>query len=224
MTQLWENQNQLKQQVKEELFTAVVGDVMDQMGLVHQFLPPQIKPLRNDFILFGTAMPVVEADLNPIGPADKPFGVMLEALDNLKPDEVYICSGSSPTYALWGELMSLRAQKLGAVGAVVNGYSRDTPGILNLNFPVFSYGCYAQDQAVRGQVIDYRVPLKMGQVTVYPGDYVLGDVDGVCIIPQTHQKEILQRAFEKVRGEQLVREAIESGMSACDAFDKYGIM
>lgn len=86
---------------------------------------------------------------------------MLEALDDLKKDEIYICSGASPSYALVGELMCTRMQILGAAGCVVNGFHRDTRGILDLDFPCFSYGRYAQDQAPRGKVLDYRVPIEM---------------------------------------------------------------
>lgn len=149
---------------------------------------------------------------------------MLEALDDLKPNEVYICTGASPDYALWGELMSTRALKLGAVGAVVDGYSRDTTGILALNFPTFSYGRYAQDQAPRGKVVGYREEIILGQVTVTPGDLIFGDLDGVCVIPQKHEAEVISAALEKARGEKQVKKAIEGGMSACDAFDKFGIM
>ena len=75
----------------------------------------------------------------------KPFGLMFDALDSLRPNEVYICSGSSYNYALWGGLMSTCALKLNSNGAVVNGYTRDTNEILNLDFPTFSAGTYAQD-------------------------------------------------------------------------------
>jgi regulator of RNase E activity RraA len=139
----WQDDQALFQRIQEELYTAVVGDVMDRSGLVHQFLPPEIMPLRNDMFLVGRAMPVLAEDL-PVEETvrqeqDTPFGLMLEALDDLKPGEVYICVGSSPHYALWGELMSTRAAKLGSSGAVLEGYSRDTVGILRLNFPTFSY-------------------------------------------------------------------------------------
>src|SRR3546814_1308962 len=70
----------------------------------------------------------------------KPFGLMFEALDSLQRNEVYICSGASPRYALWGGLMSVRAMYQKAAGAVVNGYSRDTNEVLQLNFPTFSLG------------------------------------------------------------------------------------
>jgi regulator of RNase E activity RraA len=154
----------------------------------------------------------------------QPFGLMLKALDDLKPNEVYLCTGGSPRYALWGELMSTRAQKLGAAGAVVNGFSRDTPGILALNFPTFSAGRFAQDQGPRGKVIDFRVPLEIEGVIIQPGDIVFGDLDGVLVIPRAAEEEAFTRALEKVRGEALVRQAIENGMSACDAFEQFGIM
>jgi len=225
-----ENDNSLFATIGEELFTAVIGDIMDKMGYTRQFLPAQLQPLRDDMFLVGRAMPVLEADCfedlskgaNPY--MSKPFGLMLEALDDLKANEVYICTGSSPTYALWGELMSTRAMKLGAAGAVVNGYSRDTKGILELNFPTFSYGRYAQDQAPRGKVIDYRVPIEMNGVRINPGDLIVGDLDGVCVIPQQIEKEVIERALEKARGEKTVQKAIQEGMSAVEAFAKYGIM
>lgn len=229
-TCLWKNDEELFALAKAELFTAVVGDVMDKLGLQRQFLPPHVRPLREDMVVIGRAMTVLEADvfaeqghgMNPV--LDKPFGLMLEALDDLKPGEVYVCTGSSPTYALWGELMSTRAMKLGAAGAVVDGYSRDTSGILKLGFPTFSHGRYAQDQAPRGKVIDFRVPLTIGQVRIDCGDIVFGDIDGVCVIPRSTERETFVTALEKARGEKKVRKAIEGGMSARDAFDQFGIM
>jgi len=228
---LWQSDQELFKLAQEELFSAVVGDIMDTIGLQKQFLPPQIHPLREDMVVIGRAMTVLEADVFASQTEDsanalmaKPFGLMLEALDDLKVGEVYICTGASPTYALWGELMSTRAKKLGAAGAVLDGYSRDTMGILDLYFPTFSYGSYAQDQGPRGKVIDFRVPIEIGGVKILPGDIVFGDVDGVCIIPQDAEEQVFVKSLEKARGEKLVRKAIEAGMSAVEAFRKYGIM
>ncbi|HZQ08241.1 MAG TPA: RraA family protein, partial [Anaerolineae bacterium] len=146
----WQNDTELFELIRGELFTAVVGDVLDTLGYLHQFLPPNIQPLRPDMVVVGRAMPVLEADFftPPKGEGNgpvtaKPFGLLFEALDDLKPGEVYITTGASPRYALWGELMSTRALKLGAAGAVLDGYARDTRGILQLNFPTFSHGRYA---------------------------------------------------------------------------------
>jgi len=227
----WKNDKQLFRIAKEELFVALVGDVLDKLGYKHQFLPPNLKPLNSDYVLIGRAMTVLEADVfeetsekshNPL--MSKPFGLMFEALDSLKEGEVYICSGSSPNYALWGGLMSIRAMKLKAAGAVVNGYSRDTNEILQLGFPTFSMGGYAQDQGPRGKVLDYRVPIEIEGVRVHPGDIIFADRDGVLVVPQEVEKEAFMGAIEKARGEQLVKKALEEGMTTVEAFERFGIM
>lgn len=227
---LWNNDDELFNIARTELFTALAGDTLDTLGRLNQFLPPSIKPLRKDMIVIGRAMPVLETDVfgdvagdtNPL--LEKPFGKMFEALDSLQRNEVYICSGSSYNYALWGGLMSARASHLRASGAVVNGFSRDTPEILRRNFPTFSAGTYAQDQRMRGKVLDYRIPIEFGGVTVHPGDIVFGDRDGVLIVPSELEKEVFSAAIEKARSEKVVRKALEQGMSSEDAFEKYGIM
>ncbi|MCY4780642.1 RraA family protein [Sphingobacterium sp. UT-1RO-CII-1] len=227
----WSNDKELFALVRRELFTAVIGDIMDKMGMFHQFLGADIQPLRDDMFVVGRAMTVLEADVCSLGESTsknpvlaKTFGYMLEALDDLKEDEIYICSGSSPEYAVWGEIMSARAKMLGGAGAVVNGYSRDTTGILALDFPCFSLGRYAQDQAPRGKVIDWRVPIYFNNILINDGDILIGDIDGVCVVPKEHEAEIFTRALEKARSEKVVLQKVLEGMGAKDAFDKYGIM
>lgn len=229
---IWKNDKELFTLVKQELFTALVGDALDKLGFLHQFLSPQLKPLDPQMVIIGRAMPVLETDVfdeivestnNPL--MQKPFGLMFEALDSLKEDEVYICTGASPKYALWGGLMSVRAMKLKAAGAIVNGFSRDTNQVLNLKFPTFSLGTYAQDQGPRGKVIDYRVPIEWDQIRILPGDIIFGDRDGVLVIPKEIEEEAFVKAFEKSRDEKLVLKTLQSdGMSSVDAFQKFGIM
>ncbi len=228
---IWKDDAELFQIARKELFVALVGDVLDKMGYQHQFLSPTVKPIKKDMVVVGRAMPVLEADVfeesskmtnNPM--MKKPFGIMFEALDSLKPNEVYICSGASHRYALWGGLMSTRSIKLGAVGAVVDGYSRVTNEIENLNFPTFSIGAYAQDQGPRGKVIDYRIPIEFNGIRVNPGDIVYGDRDGVLVIPREAEIEAFDGAIIKARGEKRVKKALENGMSTVEAFNKFGIM
>ena len=226
----WKDDNELFAMMKKELYSAVIGDILDKMNYRHQFLPQRIQPMREEMVVAGRAMPVLEADAfkelsdgqNPI--MKKNFGLMLEALDDLKENEVYICSGSSTSYALVGELMCTRMKILKAAGAVVNGFHRDTRGILELNFPCFSYGRYAQDQGPRGKVIDYRVPIEMDGVRINPGDIIFGDLDGVLVIPKEVETEVIQKAYEKATGEKMVAEAIRGGMSTVESFAKHGIM
>lgn len=228
---MWKTDKELFSIVKKELFTALVGDILDQHGHYNQFLPPGLKPVVTSMVVIGRAMPVLESDIGePIvkeSGSDKikqPFGLMFEALDGLKPDEVYICSGSTASYALWGGLMSIRATKLNAAGAVLDGFVRDTDEIINLGFPTFSLGSYAADQGVRGKVIDYRVPIILGGVVVNPGDIVYGDRDGIIIVPQQLERTVFEGAIEKSRGEKLVKKALEDGMSTVNAYKKFGIM
>jgi len=230
-TELWKSDDELFALVQRELFTCVVGDVMDKLDLQHQFLPPQIQPLAKDMVVIGRAMPVLSVDVfaeKISGSAnklmEKSFGLMLEALDDLRKNEVYVNTGSSPRNALWGELMSTRARILGSRGAVLNGYVRDTKPILKMGFPTFAFGSYGQDSAPRCKVVDFRVSIEIGAVRVRPGDILFGDLDGVLLVPAEAEVEIFTRALEKARGEKLVRQAMEAGSSAVAAFEKHGIM
>lgn len=217
--------------LKSELFTAVVGDVLDVMGYRRQFLPPGIAPLVAKTKLAGRAMTVLEADIHSEGGdasrgplAHKPFGLMLEALDDLKPGEIYIATGASLRYALWGGLMSTRATHLKAAGAILDGYVRDADEIENLRFPVFCRGVYAQDQGVRGKVIDFRCTIEVEGARIAPGDLLFGDREGVLVIPREAEEEAIRRAREKCSTEGAVATAIRGGMSACEALAKFGVM
>ena len=215
---------------RRELFSAVIGDTLDLLGYRHQFLPPEIQPLRDDMVVVGRAMPVLEADdegekaqTNAGELPRSPFGLMLRALDDLRPGEVYVCTGPSRAHASWGELMTMSARNRGATGAVIDGWSRDTQGILAAGFPCFSRGRYAQDQRTRGTVVDFRCPVRIGSVDIRPGDTVFGDLDGVVVIPREIETEVFEGAWAKAHGEKRVFEAIKSGMSAQEAWDRYGI-
>jgi regulator of RNase E activity RraA len=223
----WKSEDEMFRIMREQLYSAVIGDIMDELGYTQQFISPKIQPLHEKMVIAGRSLTVLEADIDQITESrllDKPFGLMLEALDDLNKNEVYTCTGASANYALWGELMATRAKKLGSSGAVVDGYSRDTKGILNLDFPTFSYGRYSQGQAPRGKVVDFRVPIKLGEILISPGDIIFGDLDGVCVIPQDIEEEIIVKALERAKDEKIVKKAIVGGMSACDAFAKYNVM
>jgi regulator of RNase E activity RraA len=172
--------------------------------------------------LIGRAMPVLMIDV--YGPQAQPFGKLTEALYQLESGDIYLASGGAMRCAYWGEILTATARSRGANGAVINGYHRDTPQVLEQDWPVFSRGRFAQDSGVRTKVIDYRCPIEVGPVTVQPGDLVFGDLDGVVVIPRAVEAEVVERALEKARGEKLVRQEIEGGMSSTAAFAKYGIL
>ena len=216
--------------LKTRLFTAVVGDILDQMGFRRQFLPPGINPLLPSHKIAGRAMPVLEADVfEEVGSGKGPlakmqFGLLFNALDDLKPGEVYVACTPVPRYALWGGLMSTRAKHLKAAGAILDGFARDGGEIEKLGFPVFSRGLYAQDQGPRGKVLDYRCALEIGGVRVAPGDLMFGDREGVLVIPRAAEDEAIRRALEKAETENRVGDAIRKGMPAAEAFKTFGVM
>lgn len=231
MSARWKDDTELFALMRSQLFPAVVGDILDTMGFLRQFLSPQIRPLASDMVIVGRAMPVLEgnafsaSEAQGRGPlSQRPFGLLFEALDDLQPGEVYVATGCAPQFALWGGLMTTRALHLKAAGAVLDGYHRDTREVLQLGLPVFSAGSYAQDQGPRGKVLDWRVPVEINGVRVAPGDLVFGDLDGVLVIPRAAEEEAIGRALEKASTENRVRLAIEQGMSTVEAFRKFGVM
>ncbi len=232
----WKNDEEMFALMKEKLYTPVVGDILDRKGRRHQFLPARIRPLASQvpvsclvrdggpdrrLKLAGYACTVLENDI--YGEPKKPFGYMTEALDQLRPNEIYIASGARNS-ALWGELLTAAARARGAVGAVLDGYTRDTPQVLEQNFPVFCSGTWAQDSSVRSYVFDYRCDIEIGQVTVHDGDIVFGDVDGVLIIPREIMGEVIGQALEKADTEKTMRRAIEAGMPVTEAFARFGVL
>lgn len=221
--------------MKAKLYTPVVGDILDRMGCAHQFLPAPIRPLasqvpaalltgvqgKNWMKLAGFACTVLENDV--FGEPKKPFGYMTEALDQLRPNEIYIATGAHHS-ALWGELLTASAKARGAVGAVLDGYTRDTPMVLEQDFPVFCTGTWAQDSSIRTYVFDYRCDIEIGQVTIHDGDLIFGDVDGVLVIPRAIAPEAIERALEKASTEKTMRRAIEGGMLVTEAFERFGVL
>ncbi|NLR81109.1 RraA family protein [Chitinophaga eiseniae] len=218
----WANDIELFDLFRKELYTPVVGDILDGFGCYHQFLPYPIQPMHTSDVIVGRAMPVLMIDV--YGPQKKPFGLLTEALDQLQQGEVYIASGGEMRCAYWGELLTATARVRGAAGAVINGFHRDTHQVVAQNWPVFSRGRYGQDSSVRTQVADFRCDIQVGDVWIEPGDLVFGDLDGVLVIPKKYEEEVIIKALEKARGEKVVRKEIENGMSSTDAFKKYGIL
>lgn len=218
---MWSSDETLFELVKSKLYTPVVGDILDSINCYHQFLPREIQPMTLDMKVVGRAMPVLTCDVH--GEQEKPFGLLTEALDQLKPGEVWV-SGGSMDSALWGEILTATARTRGAAGAVVHGPHRDTPKVLEQNWPVFSTGRFAQDSRVRTYIQSFRTSIEVEGTVVEPGDLVFGDLDGVVIIPKKHEKFVIEAALEKASTENVVRKEIESGMSSSEAFIKYGVL
>jgi regulator of RNase E activity RraA len=155
----------------------------------------------------------------------RPYAVELECIDGLRPGDVLVATTNGDRgSALWGELLSTAAQAHGAVGAVIDGLTRDAGRILAMDFPVFTAGLTPLDSKGRLDGISHGRPIRVGACVVRPGDWVLGDSDGVVVVPAELADQAFPRALEKVTGENRVREELARGRSVREVFAEHGIL
>jgi 4-hydroxy-4-methyl-2-oxoglutarate aldolase len=210
-------------QIEERLYTSVLADVMDDLGHRCQVMDHRIRPLYPEAKLVGRAATMLAATVYDI-PAE-PFKLELELLDSLEPGEVVVCTTQGAVHAaMWGELLSTHTRARGGRGAVMDGLTRDSWGIVDIRFPVFAAGLSPADSKGRLDVTAVRVPIECGGVRVQPGDLVVGDYDGCLAIPQAIENEVVARALEKVSGEDEVREILRAGASIQHVFKEHGIL
>jgi regulator of RNase E activity RraA len=208
---------------RDALSSAVLADVLDGLGHRTSALPPTVRPLRPEWKVFGRA-----ATLSAVAVAaepERPYAVELECIDALAPGDVLVATTNGDHgSALWGELLSTAARARGAVGAVIDGLTRDAARIVAMGFPVFAAGFSPLDSKGRLDGISHGRPVRVGSCVVAPGDFVFADVDGVVVVPQALAAEAFARALEKVSGENRVRAELEKGRSVREVFAEYGIL
>jgi 4-hydroxy-4-methyl-2-oxoglutarate aldolase len=209
--------------LQQQLYTAVISDILDSLGYRNQTLNPSIRPISQDMVLVGRAKTVQVADVHRA--PKEPYKKQMEVLDGIQLGEIFVADvRSSERSAFFGELMSTATKMAGGRGAIIDGLVRDAKKIIELDFPVFTTGFRPSDSYGRNEVIDYDIPIKIGGVEVQPGDLLFGDMDGVVVVPKNVEEEVIQKAFEKVNGENLVRDEIRKGMKVSTVFKKYGIL
>lgn len=207
----------------EALSSAVLADVLDALGYRTSALPPTVRPLRPDWKIFGRAVTLATVPV-AVEP-EKPYAVELECIDALRPGDVLVATTNGDRgSALWGELLSTASRAHGAVGAVIDGLTRDVDKILALGFPVFAAGFSPLDSKGRLDGFCYNQPIRVGDCVVKPGDWVFGDVDGVVVVPVELAEAAFAKALEKVTGENRVREELAKGRSVREVFEEYGIL
>lgn len=202
------------------LYTAVVSDELDRLGRWEQVMRPDIRPLFPEARLAGRAFTVLAVPAYSV-PAE-PYRLEMEAVDRLGPGDVMVVSTTDGSF--WGELLSTASRARGARGIVVDGYTRDAQAIIEMQYPTFVRGILMADSLGRLEVAAYQVPIRCGGVEVNPGDLVMGDYDGVVVIPEACAEEVVARAEDKAQGENLVRKHLAEGMPVAEAFKRFGII
>jgi 4-hydroxy-4-methyl-2-oxoglutarate aldolase len=213
----------LFQTLETELYSAVISDVLDALGYRDQVMEATIRPVYPGAVVVGRAHTLLSTDVYAM-PADR-YSTEIRAIDSLGPGDVVVAATNRSTRTcLWGELLSTAARARGARGAIIDGHTRDVGRIERMGFPVFATGMRPVDSAGRGLVIAFGEPVMCGGVIVHPGDLVFGDVDGIVVIPSAVEEEAIERAREKVAGENRAREDLERGDFLRDVYDRYGVL
>jgi 4-hydroxy-4-methyl-2-oxoglutarate aldolase len=207
----------------ERLYPAVVADCLDRVGVRANVMDPRIRPLYPQARMAGFASTVhaVEVAGPPANPDDYYRGE-LQAVDALGDGDIMVVSTVRGSY--WGELLATASRYRGARGIVVDGYTRDTLALIEMEFPTFVAGISSHDSLGRIDVDAVGVPVECGGVRVEQGDLVLADFDGVVVVPAAVAEQVILLAEEKVSGENLVRSKLAEGMPVWDAFRTYGVI
>jgi len=219
------NKSDILRACREELFSAVIADSLDSLGYHEQAVAPGLSPVSEDMRIVGYArvgiyLPIYHDDENV-----NVYENEIRLIDDLAKDDVAVLSCNADLRICpWGELVSTRAQYLGAAGCITDGCVRDTKVIRELGFPVFAGGTNPADTKYRGKMMWQDVPAKIGGVTVNSGDLVLADDDGIVFVPSQVIDETIERSLQKVREESVVRQELRDGVSLADVFANHGIL
>jgi 4-hydroxy-4-methyl-2-oxoglutarate aldolase len=212
------------------LYTAVVSDVLDSLGLMHQSLRPFVRPLDEALVVFGRARTgryerVVMPSGKPRG-TENPYELEMDLIDSLRPGEVAVlaCGGPTEVIAPWGELLSTAARARRAAGCVTDGLVRDVARIRGMNFPVFHGGIGPLDTKNRAEMVEKDVTVAVAGVAVTPGDWILGDADGVIVIPADRSEQVFRAALEKIAAEDTTRAELEAGQPLRAVFARHGVL
>ena len=224
---MFESDDQILSFVKQNLYVAAVCDILDSLGFREQAMHQRLRPLLPDIHrcgFVGRARTFQWMQVDYVDEED-PYGLEIEAMDSLGSGDVVVHSTDyGGTNAPWGELMSTLARRKGVVGCICDSQVRDCVQIIEMGFPVYYCGIRPLDSKGRGQVMAYDVPVRCGDVLVRPRDLVFADYDGIVVVPQSVEQEVLRLAHEKVGQESLSRQALLQGKSLREVYDRYGVL
>ncbi len=209
--------------IKNELYTAVISDVLDSMGFTQQATRTPFIPYTGVSRLAGRCKTTLWADM--FHKDDNPYELELEAVDSCRPGEVLIAAAhGSNRSGIFGELLATASRNRGCEGVIVHGAVRDVAKMREMGFPVFATSKNPYDSQNRQRVINMDIPVVLDGVTFNPGDIVVADEDGIVVIPQPVEDQVIQAALKKVKAENQSRDAIRMGMKAQEAYQTFGVL
>jgi 4-hydroxy-4-methyl-2-oxoglutarate aldolase len=207
----------------DALYSPVVADVLDGLGYRRQVLSPHVRALTPVQRISGRVFPARAVTVDEI-PAE-PYKLEIAAVDAMRAGDVLVVdAGDDRTCGFWGELLTTACLYKGVRGVVMTACTRDLWKIKDLNFPVFGLGSHAADSKGRADIVAIGEPITIAGVAAKRGDFVLGDEDGVVIVPAEVAGKAVRLAQKKAAEENAVRSALALGMPMGEAFRKYGVL
>lgn len=214
-----EQQRKLLDNIKNNLTSAMLSDILDDLGVDGVISGLQIN-LENRRI-FGRSKTL---KLRKLKDKEDYKGIYdaLESYNTIIPNDIIVVENDTPEYAYFGELNANLAIRSGAGGAVIGGKTRDSIEVRDLGFPVFSNGTTCRDVRKRATVESINKTIRIEGVSIAPHDLIFGDKDGIVVIPQHIENIVLEKAFEVIKNEKSILLDVANGMSVSDLTKNYG--
>lgn len=198
-----------------DLGTTAISDALDRLGINGQCFG--IMPLDRSFRVCGRAFTVRTIPVDFAKP-----GTVGDYIDDVPPGDVVVLdNGGRLDATVWGDILTVMAHKRGIGGTVIHGVCRDISRSLEVGYPVFSRGNYMRTGKDRVQADAYNGPVSLGEVRVRPGDLLVGDADGLVLIPREREAEVLEVAKEIEATEEGIRQEIRKGSRLDEARKKF---
>jgi len=204
------------------IYTAAITDVLDRHGWYDQTLPHGIVPLTPETRVAGAAFPV-SGNQSRNTEAEGAIRSFLKMLGAVPRDAVLVIQANDDTAAHFGELCAVAMKARGVRGVVVDGPTRDAAYVVREKFPLFCRYRTPQDSLPRWRAVEWGQPVTIGSVRVSPGDMVVGDLDGVTVVPKKLALHVLLECEALLDTENQLRDAVRKGMTPLAAYEKFGV-
>jgi len=207
------------------LYMPVVCDTLYGLGLPEQVLPSNLRPLQPEQRMVGLAHTVLGKAIEPH--IDWDAGIerirsYLQVFEELASDSVLVSVNPASHVGHFGELTANAAQARGCVGCVLDGNLRDIEGLRDIDFQVFYRDLSPLNAIGRWEMTKTQQPVTIGDVVIHPGDVIIGEFDGILVVPKEQAEQVLLRAEEIIASEEQVRREVAAGGTPMESFDKHG--
>lgn len=209
------------EELKKVLYSGILCDVLDQKGFRNQALSNEIVGLNDRTMIFGPAFTSIGTEVYSMPP--DPLTAQCKVVDQLGENEIYVLvTRGNYNCAVFGELFATAIQGRKGAGVLLDGYARDMKALNEMDFPMFFRGTNPKTSKGRCEINECQIPVTVDGVTIRPGDYIFGDIDGVVIIPQEIFEDVIDTALEIIKKEDEVRYRLRNGSSLQQAYADIG--